>query len=123
MWNGEEPGPTSANGREDELWFRKSSAYSMEGTQELYDFVFQVYEHVIEEEENIFKRLPNGVPGAASLRAFCRIDVGLVVSKGKYLYVVNEVEEGQCGLFMLDNPHHVVPNGFIEAYKRGVFAY
>ncbi|KAF9060087.1 hypothetical protein BDP27DRAFT_1430496 [Rhodocollybia butyracea] len=121
IWDGQDPAPTSASGRDDELWFSNSSAYSMEGTEELYKFVFHVYEDVIEREENVFKRLTNGVPGAASLRAFCRIDVGLVLKEGKYLYVVNEVQEGQCGLFMLDNAQFIVPNGFIEGYLRGVF--
>jgi hypothetical protein len=114
--------PTSANGREDELWFSLSSAHSTGGTEELYQFVFQVYMRIIEEEEKIYKRLKDGVPGAASLRAFCRIDVGLVLKEERYFYVVNEIQEGQCGLFIMDNPDVIVASGFVDGYLRGVFA-
>jgi hypothetical protein len=55
----------------------------------------------------------------ASLRMFCRLDIGLTwnTEEQKYMYVVTGVHEGLCSLSMLTNS--AVQRAFISAYQRG----
>jgi len=113
--------PTYANFRDEELWYRRDHSLDTAGTIDLLKFSNAVYEALLDIEESIFQDTRD-TPSASSLRLFCRLDVALVWDdeQEKYLYTINEVQEGMCGLFMLgEDGKAAVPTSFINAYLRG----
>lgn len=116
-----EHAPTIENQRFSELWFSRDKGVDQRGTDELLAFVQKVYNRLLAEESSIFGPMRRHTVGIGSLRIFCRIDVSLFwdETNEKYQYCVNEVQEGQCGLFMFGDARLNGPVGLASAMKRG----
>ncbi|KAJ4475944.1 hypothetical protein C8J55DRAFT_561969 [Lentinula edodes] len=130
------PGPTSweSQSNPERLWYHRDGPVGRlgkngkSGTDQLLDFISKIYYRLIQLEDILYRGVDHPTsfqPSIASLRLLCRIDVGIiwddrVPSEARYRFIVNEVQEGMCGLMMMGKDSRgAIPKGIVQALKRG----
>ncbi|KAJ4477630.1 hypothetical protein C8R41DRAFT_923094 [Lentinula lateritia] len=131
-----QPGPTSweSHSNPERLWYHRDGPVGRvgqngkSGTDQLLDFISKIYYRLIQLEDILYRGVDHPTsfqPSIASLRLLCRIDVGIiwddrVPSEARYRFIVNEVQEGMCGLMMMGKDSRgAIPKGIVQALKRG----
>lgn len=96
------------------------------GTRQLLEFGTAVYQELLQIEDTILKG-NREVRGICGLRVFARLDIGLIwddrdpdSSKHRYRFILNEIQPGDAGLFMLDGDCRTsIIRGLVEGMQRG----
>ena len=116
--------------RFEELWYQRDYGvgYDFTGTQQLLDFALAVYDKLLGIEESI-NRSNQFQRGIAGLKVLVRIDIGLIwdntspdSAQHRYRFIVNEIQPGECGLFMIDaDARTSIPRAVLQGILRGSF--
>ncbi|KAE9387771.1 hypothetical protein BT96DRAFT_948133, partial [Gymnopus androsaceus JB14] len=113
-----------------QTWYARESTLDNAGTRDLLAFTAKVYERLVRIEHTVFQA-NNKTHGACSMRVFVRLDVGIIWDdrdgdnrNHRYRYILNEVQPGQCGIFMLGpDAKGGIVNGLLEGLERGSMDY
>ena len=97
-----------------------------EGSLQVQRFAEAVYKKLIEIEETVLQGNKE-LRSIYGLRIFVRLDIALIwddsdqdTTKHRYRFVINEVQPGDAGLFMVDQDcRSSILHGFVEGIKRG----
>lgn len=109
-----------------ELWHSRDMPHEATGTLQLLEFGTAVYQELLQLEDTIL-RGNKEVRGICGLRVFARLDIALVwdnrdadSSKHRYRFILNEIQPGDAGLFMLDSDCRTsILRGLVDGMMRG----